>query len=104
MSEPLERIRTTGAAEFRKHWRAKIWHPILATCLFVLASIAWFFASDDIWYPLAYMAVAAYAMLLMWGSRFLYASLKAEEAKLDFVLLVLAAGIPESETTDEPEY
>lgn len=104
MSEPLERIRTAGDAEFRKHWRAKIWYPILATCLFMLASISWFFASDDVWYPLAYVLVAIYAMMLMWGSRFLYASLKAEEAKLNLVLLLLVDADPEDAEDDEPEY
>lgn len=103
VSEPLERIKDAGEVEYQRCWKANIWAPITATCLFVAASIIWFFVADDVWYALSYMLAATYAVMLMWGSRFLYASLKAEEAKLDFVLLVLASGTPEDETDDEPE-
>jgi hypothetical protein len=68
------------------------------------ASVLWFFATDDIWFPLSYAIVAMYAVLIMWVSRAYYASWKAEEAKLNLVLLLLVDAAPEDSEDDEPEH
>jgi hypothetical protein len=65
------------------------------------ASVSWFFSSDDLWYPIAYMIVALFAVWGIWACRATYASLKAEEAKLNLVLMILAATAPKGEAEDE---
>jgi membrane protein YdbS with pleckstrin-like domain len=92
-----------GEAEFRRYWRDRIWAPITTTCILAAASVSWFFASDDLWYSIAYMFVALVAVWGIWACRATYASLKAAEARLNLVLTILAAGSTESEAEDEPD-
>jgi membrane protein YdbS with pleckstrin-like domain len=101
VSEPLERIKAAGDAEFQRNWRANIWAPITATCLLVVASILWFFVEDGTWFALAYMLVALLAILGMWAARAAYASMKAGEVRLNLVLTILAGTATRGEADDE---